>query len=238
MKISTFIACKNHGKYLAQAIESILGQTRAPSQIILIDDGSRDHSYHVMEAFSSVAEVRCHPICRGNIASYNEGILLSTGDVIHLMAADDYLLSTEVYARCMELLERDPLVGFCTIGLVHVDEGGHSVWHHSVPPFIGIAEPRSVLEELLIRGNFINGGGTLVRKEAQREAGMYDSDLPYSADFANWIRILSKGWKGAFIPEPLYAYRQHSGAMTHSSSAPTKERDQCMKELREALSGV
>lgn len=238
MNISTFIACKNHGKYLAQAIESILFQTIQPMELILIDDGSTDNSHEVMKQYEGRAKIITHPVNKGNIASYNEGIQNCHGDIIHLMAADDFLLSRDVYSRSLVYLEGSDSTAFVTSGLAHVDEHGKLLGSQVLPLFSGIIKPKDILDGLMQHGNFINGGCTLVKAKAQKEAGPYDSDLPYSADFANWIRILGLGYSGAFLREPLYAYRQHKGAMTYSESTPRKEVVKYLEELKGALDRV
>jgi len=234
MGISTFIACRDHGKYLEQSIESVLGQTVAPEQLILIDDGSCDNSLSVMQKYSEVADIIEHPVCKGNIASYNEGIMLSKGDIIHLMAADDFIDNKTAYEECMEHLSIDN-VGFCSFGIRHVDSDGSPRGVTAIPPFQGPVPSQIVLRHMSQMGNFVNGGGTLVRASLQREAGPYDSDLPYTADWLNWIKIMKICDHVSFISKPYYAYRRHEMSMTCQGRAPVEERQKCAEALMEAL---
>ncbi|MHC4952096.1 MAG: glycosyltransferase family protein [Planctomycetota bacterium] len=182
-------------------------------------------------------QIRIHEIPQGNIASYNEALLACRGDVIHLMASDDRLLSTNVYEKCVSELE-DPEVSFCSVGLTHMDEQGRLKDPVVLPPFHGPVTALVILQEMQARGNFINGGGTLIRRSAQQDAGPYDPALPKAADHMNWIKVLRQGKKAAFVAEPLYGYRQHRTQMTYSSGASLDERQACAQALHDALERV
>lgn len=234
LSLSSFISCRNHGDYLNQAIESILDQTYKPDQLILIDDGSEDNTYEVMKEHESIAQIVKHEACMGNIASYNEGISLCTGRVIHLMAADDFINCKTAYEECMEYLNIDN-VGFCSFGIKHVDSEGHPRGVTALPPFNGPVPSHIVLRHMSQMGNFVNGGGTLIKTELQKKIGPYDSDLPYSADWLNWIRALENCDHVAFVGKPYYAYRRHELSMTCQGRAPVEERQRCAEALFEAL---
>jgi len=244
IRVSSFICCRNHGKYVREAIDSVVVQTLRPAQLILINDGSDDDTLQVMKtAVEDIKELEIdteiisREVPLGHIGSYNEAIVKCKHSLIHLMAADDRILSPIFYAEAAKRLV-DEDVGFAAIGLSHMSEDGQVLSSGVDAPISGTVYPGVALQSLQQFGNFICGGGVLVKKGAQKQAGPYDPALPYSADFANWIRILRHGWNAAFIPERWYGYRRHAGAMTHGGGAPVEERQLVAQELMEALSDL
>jgi len=234
--ITTFIACKNHGKFLQDAIDSIMDQTFKPTQFILLDDGSSDHSYQVMKRNADKDKrftVIKHENSLGNIRSYNHCIELTKGDYVHLMSADDILADKYFYEEaCLEMM-KDSEIGFCAIGLQHIDEDGRLLHFQVMPPVAGKIGPKTALQLIKNNGNFICGGGVLVRSNIQK-AMPYDKDFPYTADMLNWIKIFKYGKSGYFYQRPGFLYRQHPATLTRMKPATFSERTR----LQEMLSQV
>lgn len=87
--VSIIIPCYNHGKYLTQAIESVLKQSHQNFEIIVIDDGSTDHTAEVCKSYS---QVKYHKTNRlGLSAARNRGVFYANGDFFVFLDADDFL---------------------------------------------------------------------------------------------------------------------------------------------------
>ena len=111
--VSILITCFNYEAFVGRAIESALGQTYAPAQVIVSDDASQDNSCEVVEEY-----VRRDPRVRllrnphgGMAANINAAYRASTGDIICLLDADDTFMPGKVEAvvRCFQ---QNPLAGF------------------------------------------------------------------------------------------------------------------------------
>lgn len=89
-RVSVIITCYNYGKYVAKAVESALAQTYANTEIVAVNDGSRDDSLAVLSRFGNRIRLIDQPN-QGSHAAYNRGFAESTGDVIVLLDADDLL---------------------------------------------------------------------------------------------------------------------------------------------------
>jgi glycosyltransferase involved in cell wall biosynthesis len=89
-RISVIITCYDYGKYVARAVESALAQTYANTEVVAVNDGSRDDSLAVLSRFGDRITLIDQPN-QGSIAAYNRGFAESTGDVIVLLDADDLL---------------------------------------------------------------------------------------------------------------------------------------------------
>ena len=88
--ISVVITCYNHGKYLRQAIESILAQTYRDVEIIVVDDGSTDHTKFVVDNYPQVKYV--YQANQGLSSARNTGVAHSKGEFVCFLDADDWLL--------------------------------------------------------------------------------------------------------------------------------------------------
>jgi glycosyltransferase involved in cell wall biosynthesis len=119
---SVIVTNYNYARYLAQCIESALSQDYPKVEIIVVDDGSQDHSRAVIESFGD----RVKPVFKANggtISSLNSGWRQAHGDMILILDADDFLLpgALSVHAKA---LSDDGVIrsqGYQSI----VDESGH-----------------------------------------------------------------------------------------------------------------
>src|SRR5689334_22859965 len=95
MRVSAIIPCYNYGKYLARAIDSILAQTYAVSEIIVVDDGSSDNTREVATSYGGCVRY-IYQQNAGRAAARNHGIREATGDWIALLDADDWWLPQKI----------------------------------------------------------------------------------------------------------------------------------------------
>ncbi len=105
--ISVLINNYNYGRFLSEAIESVLSQTYGDWELIIVDDGSQDDSWDVIRSFSERYPDRIKSICKengGQASCFNAGFAASSGDVIAFLDSDDYWFPTklEVIAKAHE----------------------------------------------------------------------------------------------------------------------------------------
>ena len=99
MRMHVVIINHNYERFVGQAIQSVLGQSRLADKVIVIDDGSTDGSRKVIEAFGSAVtlEVQAN---RGHVAAFNAGYGLTSSDAVLFLDADDAL-----YPGCLAAVE-------------------------------------------------------------------------------------------------------------------------------------
>lgn len=214
--ISVVIPSYNYGRYLAQAIDSVLGQTYPYLEVIVVDDGSTDDSLSLLQSYRE--HIRWFQNQNGGVsAARNRGIRESRGELIAFLDADDAWFP-EKLARQVELM-KDPQVGMVYCGLQLIDAGGHPLGRRTM----GLRG--RVLKELaLLRppGLPASGSSPLVRRDCFERVGLFEVGLSTSADWDLWRRIACH-YSIESICEPLVYYRLHSQAM-HRNLA-TLERD-------------
>ncbi len=219
-RVSFVVRNHNYGRYLAQAIDSLLAQTFRAIELIVIDDRSTDGSHEVLRRFAGDERVRVvlHGRNQGHIRTANEGLTLARGELIGVFDADDFCLRRDAVARQVAVMDAHPRVGFVYAAQTYVDERGEPF--RAVEPWAEDYVRDGFVEfaHLALR-NYVAVSGTLVRRAAHDRVGGYDLGLPHAADWALWLRIAGR-FQVAYIAESLYAYRIHSGNMSVAAHSP------------------
>jgi glycosyltransferase involved in cell wall biosynthesis len=119
--VSVIIPCYNHARYLGQAIESVLDQSYPRVEIIVVDDGSTDHTTQVAARYSGVHYVRQEN--QGLSAARNTGLRQSRGDFPVFLDADDLLLPGALEAG-LNCLKTQPEAAFVSGHYRYIQEDG------------------------------------------------------------------------------------------------------------------
>ena len=224
-RVSVVIPCHNQGRYLSDAIDSVLDQTYANIEIIVVDDGSPDATQAIIRGYGDKVRsvLQAH---RGVCAARNSGVRASTGTYLQYLDADDRL-EREKIRRQVEFLERHP-----HIGIVYSDvryfttenplERSHGPWADPLGrPWVGELwrAPGSMLIKLAHR-NILPINCPLVRKQVANLVGRWNETLHAGEDWEYWIRCAATGVKFHFedLPGTLALVRLHdSSASTNRS---------------------
>jgi glycosyltransferase involved in cell wall biosynthesis len=202
-KVSVVIPTHNYANFVSEAIESALGQTLRPHEVIVVNDGSTDETPQVLAEFSEPVRA-VHLQNRGVCAARNEGATLATGDLLAFLDADDIWLPTKLEKQAQRFLD-DPEIGLVHCGVQHVNLAGHAV-----RTLLDGMEGWVAIDLLLARRNVILGGGSgmMVSRAAFEVVGGFDTRLTHAEDWDLWYRLASR-YKVGFVPEVLLHYRLH-----------------------------
>ncbi|RYY12223.1 MAG: glycosyltransferase, partial [Chitinophagaceae bacterium] len=195
----------NYGRFLSAAIESVLNQTVAPLELIIVDDGSTDNSREILDRYKN----RAHVILKdngGQASCFNAGYQAASGDWIWFLDADDWLTEDAV-ANILPLTGND--VVKIHGPLLIANESG-SLTGDLVP-----AQQLSngdVTEEIIQQGDYVwppTSGNIFSRKLLQQCMPIPEEEFRLSADF---FLCSFAGVKGHIqsIFKPLGFYRVHS----------------------------
>ncbi len=102
-RISTIIPCYNRADLIGETLRSVLGQTRPPHEVIVVDDGSTDGSADVVGTFGAAVKL-IRQTNAGAGPARNAGFAASIGDMVHFMDSDD-LSSLNSYAVAAARIE-------------------------------------------------------------------------------------------------------------------------------------
>jgi glycosyltransferase involved in cell wall biosynthesis len=111
--VSVLIPAHNSERYVGQAIESALAQTHKHLEIVVIDDGSEDGTFHEASRFSSKGVRVFRESNRGACAARNTAFALSHGDYVQYLDADDLVGSQKIECQVRVLQRSERRVAFC-----------------------------------------------------------------------------------------------------------------------------
>jgi glycosyltransferase involved in cell wall biosynthesis len=198
--VSILIPCHNAERWIAQAIESAVAQTYAPTEVIVFDDGSKDRSLDVIRRFRDRIRWETGPN-RGGNAARNRLLELARGEWVQYLDADDYLLPDKLEPQVHVLRERpntDVLYGLVT--RESWSERGISRDLQLIP------EPRDPWM-LLARWYLPQTGGPLWRKSALLDVGGWKRDQLCCQEHELYLRLLKAGKRFTYCPYNGAIYR-------------------------------
>jgi glycosyltransferase involved in cell wall biosynthesis len=204
--VAVVITTFNHARFLGEAIASVLGQTVAADELIVVDDGSCDDPGSVVAHFSGLRFIR-QPN-RGLAAARNAGLAVAASAYIAFLDADDLLLP-----RALELglaaHRRHPGAAFVYGGHRSTDQTGVPLGPDAYKA-IGAAP-----FEALLRGNLIGmHGAVLFDRQALVSAGGYDTGLARCEDYDVFLR-LARRHRIVSYPDTVAVYRFHGANMSN-----------------------
>jgi glycosyltransferase involved in cell wall biosynthesis len=214
--VSFVVPCYNLAHLLSECINSILAQSYPHFEILIMDNCSPDNTPEVAGSFLDprVKHIR-NPVNLGHIRNFNQGITMSRGKYVWLISADDFLRSPHVLARFVDLMERNPDVGytFCRavelqgtqeMGVARFDYGNEDrIWDG--PPFLA----------RLVRCNCIAQSSGMVRKECYGKVGLFPLDMPHAGDWYLWC-VLALHYRVAYLADPMVCCRVHDQSLTNT----------------------
>ena len=205
--VSVIIPNYNYSQYLREAIDSVLAQTYAEIEIIVVDDGSTDNSREVLESYGD----RITAIFQENAgvsAARNNGVSESHGEYIAFLDADDAWFPTKI-ERELAIFENDARLGLVHVGVVEIDGDGNLLSEHKDGMDGQVADALLHFEGPVILGG---GSGMMVPRRVFDEIGGFDTRLSTSADWDLFYQIANR-YSVGFVPEVLLKYRVHSSNM-------------------------
>ncbi|MFC4949015.1 glycosyltransferase family 2 protein [Pseudonocardia sp. GCM10023141] len=219
--VSVVVPCYRYGRYVTQTVQSVLRNEHVDIDVLVIDDASPDDSWSVVEALPRLdprIRVVRHEQNRGLIATANEGLQQAEGDYVVLLSADDALAPCWL-DRGIDLLERTPAASFA-LGPVRVFEGDLLPTVRKLRDVKSVVYPGRDWLAMSCRRGVTNARSpeVIVRNTAQRAAGGYNPNVPYSSDMEMWLRLASIG-DVVEVSGPWAAfYRVHGQNMSQEPS--------------------
>ena len=203
--ISIIVTCYNKEKFIAQTIESVLNQTYANFELIVIDDGSSDNSRTIIEQF---ADKRIKFISQNNLgenAARNAGLKVILGQWIAFLDGDDVWLSTKLQEQLNYIQENNLDMCFCDYGTI--DKIGE--WSMSFPKVSFSNFTYNSLRKKILKGNFILGSASsvIVKKNIIDRIGLFDKNIKWGGDWEYWIRIVFCTTRIGFLNKELVYLR-------------------------------
>jgi glycosyltransferase involved in cell wall biosynthesis len=221
MRISVAIAAYNAEAYLGEAIASVLGQTRVPDEVIVVDDGSTDRTPDILRGFGARI-LHLSQANRGQAVAINHALVHATGDALAFCDADDVWMPQK-----LEWQE----------ALLAGTDGIEAVFGQ-IRQFVSPEVPEADRARLMPPQEFVRGEAKqamLVRKDAFARIGPFDETLP-ATFFIEWLgRAKRLGLKTGYVAETVAGRRLHPGNGGRTNTAA--QDIETLMALRRAIKG-
>jgi len=187
--VSVVIPACNAAAWLGRALDSVLGQTVRPDEVVVVDDGSEDGTGELARSYGEPVRVVTHGRPRGLVAARNTGIAEATGEWGALLDAETVWYPAKL-ARQLGVVTTAPAhVGmvFCLTRMVGAD-GGWWVDGAAVPD---PGRDWEAFRRALLMRNAVTGSSCspLIRRSAFLQVGGYDESLRTCSDWDLWLRL-------------------------------------------------
>lgn len=196
-RVALVIPCYNHGRFLPDAIAAVRAQTYTHIDCLVVDDGSKDEDTIKMLAKIEADGIRViRQANQGLSAARNTGIRATDAPFYVALDADDRI-APDFVEKLLPPMLADPTLGYC---YSHVEFFGSAsgVWKCAE------YDPRRLLVENL------SVATAVVRRSAFDLVNGYSRDMIWGfEDWDFWLALLSVGYTGRCVPEPLFFYRKH-----------------------------
>jgi len=199
----TMVVC-NVERFLAESIESILRQTFADFEFIIVDFGSTDRSKSIISSYAAKdSRVKFHEIPHCGLGdARNASCSLAQGKYIAVMDADDIALPDRLSAET-DFMEKHPDVGVVGGATEWIDATGRVWGIHDCP-----AEDQEIKSALPVYHPFFHPA-LLIRREAFALVGGYRSAFAPAEDYDLTMRI-SQHYRCANLKQVVLQYRIHT----------------------------
>lgn len=200
--VSVIIPVRDGECYLGEAIESVLGQTAPPAEVVVVDDGSADASADIAQGFAPA--VRCvRQEAVGLAAACNRGLSEVAGELIAYIDADDLWVAGKL------ALQRRRLAAEPELDAVF----GHA--QEFLSPDLTGPPPRCSTEPTPFRQR----GTMLIRRDAHDRAGRFDPSWRVG-EFMDWhARASEAGVRSTMLEEVVLHRRLHATNMSRQNAA-------------------
>lgn len=205
-KVSVLIPTYNYGRYLGEAIESVLNQTFVDYELIIVDNCSTDGTPVIMEDYCRRdGRIRYYRNASniGMYRNYNQALMHARGEYIKFLNADDTFEPT-LLEKFVHILETYTNVVLVTSHRQYFGSRDDVL----TTPFNGLVDAKTAILSSLERGNWIGEPTTVMLRRDNMNLGLFDISFLMFADQDMWLRQLRTG-DMYVVAETLSYFRIH-----------------------------
>src|SRR5215831_2476782 len=214
--VTVVVTLYNYGRFIKNALDSILRQSHPNIELVIVDDASTDDSQTLARnwleqngARLAHAKLLAHSTNRGLAQARNTAFESATNEFVFVLDADNEIYPDAIARLLAACRAKNAEAAFSRIEKFGDETGtGGDTWNPA----------------RLARGNYIDAMA-LIRKSAWQKAGGYTqpADIQGWEDYDLWCKFVELGFKGAFVPELLCRYRVHGTSMLNTTTNPNLE---------------
>lgn len=233
---SIVIATYNYGRFLEDAIVSVLKQSCQDFELIIVDGGSKDNTVDIIRKYEKRISWWVSECDRGQSDAFNKGFRHSRGRFLTWLNADDVYFPGALAAVKEKLLSH-PEAKWATGNFVRFRESDKRIieaqWGpHCLPTFLqSFDSPLTIF-----------GPTTFWSRDVYKSVGEFDLNCRYGMDTDYWLRIMKAGYSQVRVNHDIWAFRMHEESKTaeydnHKADDRTFKAKQVEKLYRRKKSG-
>ncbi len=209
-KVSVIIPCYNQEKFITEAVESVIVQSYSDIECIIIDDGSTDQTWEILQdisqKYSNIKIFRQDNL--GPNAARNYGIKKATGDFIAFLDSDDKWTKNKISNQILALAQNNADIVYSNYSIItdnQIKPGNEKITKLDIYDFI--------------ERNPINGSASsiLMKKSVFYHVGLFDNRLYGAEDLDYWFRCYLYGYKFTAIDKNDVLLRIHAQNSTKNN---------------------
>lgn len=228
--VTIYMPCRNYGRFLPKAIDSVLDQLYENWELIVIDEGSEDDAHAIAERYRAQHPNKIQiisndrPVGLQKVA--NTVLGRANGKYLMRLDADDWLDESALLLMTAKL-ERDSEFGLVYGNFYYVDEDGG---------YLGTERRRKLGIEDTSGHMPPHGACTMVNTRALKAVGGYSEDVNAQDGWDLWFRLQNRV-KSAHLDAPLFYYRQHGESLSRNPGRLLNARAEIFRSARQRLEG-
>lgn len=208
MKVSVITVVYNGEHFIARAVDSVLKQTHADFEYIVIDGASTDNTMSILKSYGSKITAIISEPDNSLYDAMNKGIVVATGDVVGLLNSDDFYVNNRVLARVVQSFEQD------SVDSVYGDLD--IISPKDTSKVLRKWRSRPYTEGLFKKGWHPAHPTLFIKKSIYQKYGLFDTRYSIGSDYELMLRVFEKyKISSTYIPEVLVA--MHSGGISNAS---------------------
>jgi glycosyltransferase involved in cell wall biosynthesis len=209
-KVSVLIPTYNYAHILDETIQSVLNQTFADFELIIIDDCSKDNTDEVVQKYLSDPRISYYnnPVNLGLVGNWNKCLSLAKGDYIKFLCADDKFRS-DLLEKFVAVMEEFPKVSLVVCNKTMIGTSNVMV----ELPFKNLHSGREIIYHTLNTKGWLGEPSSVMFRRSNLDLGLFKKGLIWLPDWEMWIRQLTAG-DCYIIPEPVVFIRNHGQQLT------------------------
>ena len=231
--VSVITPCYNAASFVAETIKSVADQDYPDLEHIVIDDGSTDGSWSLLEGYGEGIKLLRLAENHGGSYARNRGVEVASGEFLLFLDADDLIAPDTISALVASVYARPGSIAVCRWQRLHVTPEGD--WTPGLPdhPF---PPPPDALRGWLM-GNWVPPCAVLWRRDAYDCSGGWDEAIHLNDDGDLMMRALTEGAQLVPAVGGMALYRDHGDSrLSVSATVFTAERLESQRRILERIS--
>jgi len=219
-KVSVLMPTFNYGRFLGEAITSVLAQDFKDYELIIIDDCSEDDSRAVAEHYAGGHphyQFEVNPRNLGMVANWNRCLAAARGVYIKYLFGDDKLAGPTALGQLVSMLDSDPSLALAASGRIILDERSRRMDRWALFGATGRYLGKKAILRCLSRNANLIGEPSAVLFRRDKGGRGFDENFQHLVDLEMWFHLLEQG-NLAYTREALCCFRVHAKQQSTSNA--------------------